>query len=128
MKRFILALVAVVLGLSSCSKEDMLIGDWKFDSVSANQNGVQMTVSADQAGIDVVFSFKKNGKVETIIKGESEGEATYKISGDTLTLTYEGETMSFKCSVTNDTLVLTGRMDILEGMEGREATLRFKKI
>ena len=123
MKRFLIIAVAALMGLVSCTKESQLIGSWKFDSATVANNGVEMTISAEEAGLDVVFIFKPDGKVENIIDGESEGEAIYTVSGKTLTLHVEDEgDMSYEYSVNGRTLTLIG------DFEGAKATINFKKI
>ena len=130
MKKFIIALVAVVLGLSSCSKEAKLLGSWKLDTISAEAEGVQMTISAAEKELDVVLTFKDNGKVEAFYGGESSGEANYTVAGNTLTLNVgDGESMSFEFSVNSKTLVLSGNMGEFIG-DGTVSTARitFKKL
>lgn len=123
MKRFLIIAVAALMGLVSCTKESQLIGSWKFDSATVVNNGVEMTISAEKAGLDVVFIFKPGGKVENILDGESEGEAIYTVSGNTLTLHIEDdEAMSYEYSVKGRTLTLIG------DFEGVKATIYFKKI
>ena len=124
MKRFLIIAVAALMGLVSCTKESQLIGRWKFDSATVVNNGVEMTISAEKAGlVDAVFNFKPGGKVENIINGEIEGEAIYTVSGNTLTLHIEDdEAMSYEYSVKGRTLTLIG------DFEGVKATIYFKKI
>ena len=129
MKKFIIALVAVVLGLSSCSKEAQLLGSWKLDSITAEAEGAQITITAEKMQLDAVITFKENGKVEVTANGESEGEANYTVAGNTLTITDEDMSMSFEFSVNSKTLVLSGDMgEVVEESEMTKATLTFKKI
>ena len=131
MKKFIIALVAVVLGLSSCSKEAQLLGSWKLDTVTATVEGVERTANAEaDLGMEVVLTFKENGKVEASLNGESGGEANYTVAGNTLTLNVgDGESMSFEFSVNSKTLVLSGNMGEFIG-DGTVSTARmtFKKL
>ena len=129
MKKFIIALVAVVLGLSSCSKEAQLLGSWKFDSLTAEAEGAQITITAEKMQIDAVITFKENGKVEVTANGESGGEADYTVAGNTLTINIEGESTSFEFSVDSKTLVLSGKMDGLAGDDDlSKASITFKKL
>ena len=129
MKKFIIALVAVVLGLSSCSKEAQLLGSWKLDSLTTEVDGAQITITAEKMELDAVITFKENGKVEVTADGESEGEANYTVAGNTLTITDEDMSMSFEFSVDSKTLVLSGDMgEVVEDSEMTKATLTFKKI
>lgn len=123
MKRFLIIAVAALMGLVSCTKESQLIGSWKVESTTIVDNGVEVTISAEQAKLDVVFIFKPGGKVENIVNGELEGEAMYTVSGNTLTLHVEDEgAMSYEYSVKGRTLTLIGEF------EGAKATVNFKKI
>ena len=129
MKKFIIALVAVVLGLSSCSKEAQLLGSWKFDSLTTEVEGAQITITAEKMQIDAVITFKENGKVEVTTNGKSEGEADYTVAGNTLTINIEGESTSFEFSVDSKTLVLSGKLDGLAGDDDlSKASMTFKKL
>ena len=123
MKRFLIIAVAALMGLVSCTKESQLIGSWKLESTTVVNNGVETTISAETVGEDAVFIFKPGGKVENILNGESEGEAMYTVSGNTLTLHIEDEgVMSYEYSVKGRTLTLIGEF------EGVKVTMNFKKI
>ena len=129
MKKFIIALVTVVLGLSSCSKEAQLLGSWKLESLTTEVDGAQITITAEKMQLDAVITFKENGKVEVTANGESEGEANYTVAGNTLTITDEDMSMSFEFSVNIKRLVLSGDMgEVVEESEMTKATLTFKKI
>ena len=123
MKRFLIIAVAALMGLVSCTKESQLIGSWKLDSTTVVDNGVEVTISAEEAKVDEVFNFKPDGKVEHIVNGKIDGDAMYTVSGNTLTLHVEDEgSMSYEYSVTGRTLTLIGEY------EGVKATMNFKKI
>ena len=129
MKKFIIALVAVVLGLSSCSKEAQLLGSWKLESITATVNGIEMTIPGEQSGGDMRLTFKENGKVETTLNGESGGEANYTVAGNTLTISDEDMSMSFEFSVNSKTLVLSGNFgEIFGGESITNGRMTFKKI
>ena len=129
MKKFIIALVAVVLGLSSCSKEAQLLGSWKLESITATVNGIEMTIPGEQSVGDMRLTFKENGKVETTLNGESGGEANYTVAGNTLTISDEDMSMSFEFSVNSKTLVLSGNFgEIFGGESITNGRMTFKKI
>ena len=129
MKKFIIALVAVVLGLSSCSKEAQLLGSWKFDSVTTTVGVTEMTYTAENLGLEVVYTFKENGKVEATLDGESGGEVNYTVAGNTLTISDEDMSMSFEFSVNSKTLVLSGNFgEIFGGESITNGRMTFKKI
>ena len=129
MKKFIIALVAVVLGLSSCSKEAQLLGSWKLESITATVNGIEMTIPGEELGVDMRFTFKENGKVETTLNGESGGEANYTVAGNTLTISDEDMSMSFEFSVNSKTLVLSGNFGEIYGEESiTNGRMTFKKL
>ena len=129
MKKFIIALVAVVLGLSSCSKEALLLGSWKFDSVTTTVGVTEMTYTAENLGLEVVYTFKENGKVEATLDGESGGEVNYTVAGNTLTISDEDMSMSFEFSVNSKTLVLSGNFgEIFGGESITNGRMTFKKL
>lgn len=129
MKKFIIALVAVVLGLSSCSKEAQLLGSWKLESITATVNGIEMTIPGEQSGGDMRLTFKENGKVETTLNGEIGGEANYTVAGNTLTISDEDMSMSFEFSVNSKTLVLSGNFGEIYGEESiTNGRMTFKKL
>ena len=129
MKKFIIALVAVVLGLSSCSKEAQLLGSWKLESITATVNGIEMTIPGEQSGGDMRLTFKENGKVETTLNGKSGGEANYTVAGNTLTISDEDMSMSFEFSVNSKTLVLSGNFGEIYGEESiTNGRMTFKKL
>ena len=129
MKKFVIALVAVVLGLSSCSKEAQLLGSWKFDSVTTTVGVTEMTYTAENLGLEVVYTFKENGKVEATLDGESGGEVNYTVAGNTLTISDEDMSMSFEFSVNSKTLVLSGNFgEIFGGESITNGRMTFKKI
>ena len=129
MKKFIIALVAVVLGLSSCSKEAQLLGSWKFDSVTATVGGTERTATAEDLGLEAVLTFKENGKVEATLDGKSGGEANYTVAGNTLTLSDEDFSMSFEFSVNSKTLVLSGNFgEIFGGENITNGRMTLKKL
>ena len=123
MKRFLIIAVAALMGLVSCTKESQLIGSWKLESTTIVNEGVEMTISAEEAKVDEVFLFKADGKVEHIVNGKSEGDAMYTVSGKTLTLIFEDDgAILFEYSVKGRTLTLSG------DIEGVKVTMNFKKI
>ena len=122
MKRFLIIAVAALMGLVSCTKESQLIGSWKLESTTIVNEGVEMTISAEEAGVDEVFIFKPDGKIEHIVNGKSDGDAMYTVSGKTLTLIEDQGAILFEYSVKGRTLTLIG------DIEGVKVTMNFKKI
>ena len=122
MKRFLIIAVAALMGLVSCTKESQLIGSWKLESTTIANEGVEMTISAEEAKVDEVFVFKPDGKVEHIVNGKSDGDAMYTVSGKTLTLIEDQGAILFEYSVKGRTLTLIG------DIEGVKVTMNFKKI
>ena len=99
MKKFIIALVAVVLGLSSCSKEALLLGSWKFESL---ETGSETLSAADLNAEGMTFTFKEGGVLEIGFYEETVSNP-YSISGNQLIL--GDSTMTFE--VSSKKLVLT---------------------
>ena len=122
MKRFLIIAVAALMGLVSCTKESQLIGSWKLESTTIVNEGVEMTISAEEAKVDEVYLFKADGKVEHIVNGKSDGDAMYTVSGKTLTLIEDEGAILFEYSVKGRTLTLIG------DIEGVKVTMNFKKI
>lgn len=103
-KIFALALVVFMLTavLVSCGGGDSIIGKWK-----AEEDGVEMVYTFEKdgkatvsmMGIDVEATWEEKdgkltmsmtmlGETETLFEG-----AEYKVDGDKLSITYEGETL-----------------------------------
>ena len=122
MKKILIIAVAALMGLVSCTKESQLIGSWKLESTTIVNEGVEMTISAEEAKVDEVFNFKPDGKVEHIVNGKSDGDAMYTVSGKTLTLIEDQGAILFEYSVKGKTLTLIG------DIEGVKVTMNFKKI
>ena len=122
MKRFLIIAVAALMGLVSCTKESQLIGSWKLESTTIVNEGVETTISAEEAKVDEVFNFKPDGKVEHIVNGKIDGDAMYTVSGKTLTLIEDQGAILFEYSVKGRTLTLIG------DIEGVKVTMNFKKI
>ena len=103
MKKFIIALVAVVLGLSSCSKADKLIGSWKLEKLET----VAGSVNSDYIGIDVTLTFTDNNMVNIVSKDEDglpqTETAPYSVSGESIIV----EDITFNFDINGKTLILS---------------------
>ena len=115
----IIAMIAVVLGLASCSTELLLLGSWKLETIEAE--GV--SIDAAKVGIDLVITFKDGNVVEMTQSGYTETGA-YEAKGNKLTIDGE-ETYEFY--VSGKTLTLKGYTEIGDYGENSEVTMTFKK-
>ena len=118
MKKFIIAMVAVVLGFSSCSKEAMLLGSWELESIK--RQGV--TIDVSETDMNVTLTFKEGNIVETSAGVKSD----YSIKGDKLIIEIDGEDFEFEFEVSGSKLVMTGNLEI-EDSVSTTVTLTFKK-
>lgn len=110
MKKFlIISVLAAIFGLTSCTGEgDEIVGTWEAEKLSMTaDNGMVVEVPLAQAGMEIEITFKSNG--EGYMKMTSEGERTngsftYTLNGTRLTMTSEGEPLSFPISIVGDNM------------------------
>lgn len=127
----IMAMVLFVFSLtalSSCSKSnaDLILGKWQLDRVSATVGEQTEEFTAEQFAqmfgeedMVAVLEFKSDGYV---YDGYGDKSA-YTIDGETLTITEEGETMTF------DIVELTSTSFAFSAVEdGVLLTLYLKKV
>ena len=119
MKKFIIALVAVVLGLSSCSKEAQLLGSWKFESL---ETGSETLSAADLNAEGMTFTFKEGGVLE-IGFYEATISNPYSISGNQLIL--GDSTMTFEVSSKKLVLTFTVPAELEDEEIGLTGTVKF---
>ncbi len=108
-KFFIISVLAAIFGLTSCTGEgDEIVGTWEAEKLSMTaDNGMVVEVPLAQAGMEMEITFKSNG--EGYMKMTSEGERTsgsftYTLNGTRLTMTSEGEPLSFPISIVGDNM------------------------
>ena len=88
-----------------------------------------MTTPVEDSRLEVVLTFKENGKAEATLNGESGGEVNYTVAGNTLTISDEDMSMSFEFSVNSKTLVLSGNFgEIFGGESITNGRMTFKKL
>ena len=119
MKKFIIALVAVVLGLSSCSKEALLLGSWKFESL---ETGSETFSAADLNAEGMTFTFKEGGVLEIGFYEETISNP-YSISGNQLIL--GDSTMTFEVSSKKLVLTFTVPAELEDEEIGLTGTVKF---
>jgi uncharacterized protein (TIGR03066 family) len=97
------ALACVALSVSGCgsSTQDLIVGKWE----------------AGQAGAKLTAEFAKDGKAKLTMFGKPV-QGTYKLSGDELEWTVNGQTTKFKVKVTATELEVTS--------EGK--TITYKRV
>ena len=126
MKKFIIALVAVVLGLSSCSKEAssgskeaQLLGSWKFESL---KSGSETLSAADLNAEGMVFTFKEGNTLEISVGNETISNP-YSTSGNQLIL--GDSTMTFEVSSKKLVLTFTVPAELEDEEIGLTGTVKF---
>jgi len=123
MKRFILAAIAVVLGLASCEKDPMnaILGTWEAEKIHMNIEGLEMSMDiAEMTGGSLEMTFEKNGNVTMTesIEGESYSETfNFTYADNTLTLTYEGDSVSIPVTIAGDVLTMKVTPEIMDEEE-----------
>ena len=80
MKKFIVAMLAVVLGLASCTKESALVGTWDLQEATMTYAGEKVTVTADELEMDWSFTFKADGDCSMTLNGVTT-TGTYEVKG-----------------------------------------------
>lgn len=85
----------MVLGLASCGSSDPMEGTWKVNGGSAG--GQEVTAEQlESFGMDMTMECK-DGKITVSMSQDGEesqeGEGTYKVDGDKVTLESNGDTM-----------------------------------
>lgn len=127
MKRFILAVIAAVLGLASCEKENSnpILGTWEAEKIYMNIEGLEMTMDIkEMTGGSMEITFDKDGTatMTETIDGESYTDVcNYKYANNTLTLSYEGDNVSIPVTIKGDTLTMKVDPEMMdeEDFEGK---------
>lgn len=120
MKKIIIAMIAVVLGLSSCSKESMLLGSWKLETIQMGN----MTLDTGDTESDAVITFKDGEILEFTSAGLTES-CPYTINDNKIIV--NDEELEFE--VNSKTLVLKGNLNISDNEGPKVAVvLTFKKL
>ena len=120
MKRFAL-IIAVLLGMVSCSKEAMIAGTWELKELTVND----ITLSLHDMGLDMKLTFDENGKLissYSIYGISANDEYTYSIDKESLII---DETV-LDYDLTGKILTIYGGGDLLK-MDG-EIEVVFHKI
>lgn len=133
-----MAMVLFVIGmtaLSSCtkSKENLILGKWKLESVSATYGGQTYEMSVSQlvdmysafGASDVenlYIEFKDDGKVY----GEG-GSASYTIDGDKLTIMDEGEVFVVTITELTSSALTLEETEVDDEVGEMTMSLHFKK-
>jgi hypothetical protein len=117
MKKFIIAVIAVVLGFSSCSKESQLLGSWELETIQMQG----LTLNAKDAKLDIVLTFKDGGVVDMSQSGYTES-ASYTINGNKIII--EGEEIEFELK--GKQLILKGKFEIGDS-SGNQVIATFKR-
>lgn len=124
MKKIFLAVVFAVFGLVLNAQPTGLVGKWICTTMDIlNGDEVAMSISCDQAGMKMAFTFNADGTALGVVdvSGENNSEnLTYKVEGNTIIMAdTEGEEQSF--SYTDGKLWI----DMVE--DGMKIRVNFKK-
>ena len=119
MKKFIIALVAVVLGLSSCSKEAQLLGSWEFESL---ESGSKTFSAAELNAEGMTFTFKEGNILEMHFGNETTSNS-YSTSGNQLIL--GDSTMTFEVRGKKLVLTFTVPAELEDEENGLTGTVKF---
>jgi uncharacterized lipoprotein YehR (DUF1307 family) len=97
MKRIlsIVIIVVIILSLVGCGGNDLL-GTWKMDmSEETPDLGIDLTIAFTEDKMEIMgmeFEYEVKGdKILVDMFGEGEEEMQFKVNGDKLTLTTDGE-------------------------------------
>ena len=103
----VLALVTI-LSLTACSKNE-LEGSWLATGGTA-LDAITGGMDIAELGMDMIFSFKEDGKLEITLSfmGESETmEGTWEVDGDTVTMIADGSPLTGSYKVNGDKCTMT---------------------
>ena len=119
MKRFfILSVIAAIFGLTSCTGEgDGIVGTWESTRMSMNIEGVPVEVPLKEAGLEMELTFRSNGTGtwDQIANGEENGfDFNYTLNGTRLTISAEGESLSFPITLSGDNMSLEFSEDMID--------------
>lgn len=94
----LLCMVFVLVGCSS--KNSAYVGKWTGSHCIYNNN----TITFEQVGVDMDMEIKDDGSIIVTTAGQS-GSGTWSVSGDTITISSEGESLTGRME--NDMIVIT---------------------
>ena len=94
--------------------------------MSMKVEDVYMTVDIAETGMDMELTFKRNGKGTWIMSDNSGSEGfdfDYTLNGARLTISAEGESLSFPITITGDDMTMEFSKEMLD--TDYPATLHF---
>ena len=105
MKKLIVAMLAVVLGLASCTKDSSsLVGTWELEKVVATAFGEKVEMTPEEADMEWTITFKANGECETTLNGTT-ATGEYEVSDGKLII--DGVAFDYSRSGRTFTLKMT---------------------
>ncbi|MBO5418995.1 MAG: hypothetical protein J6A22_02815 [Bacteroidales bacterium] len=125
MKRFLIALAAVVLTMAACTKEDVnpIVGIWKATSLSMTIEGMPpMSFDLSKGQISMEFIFNADGTGRGLVSGTLPGMEvpddlvfTYTYADGNLSITSDGEIVQIPgVNIVDNTIMLTSDLDVDE--------------
>lgn len=127
---FMMAVVCV--GLSSCSKDDdekvgssnHLVGKWELTQVKGwmlDEDGNKEQVDEVRGDLFYVFNSNGTGLTYEVSEGDPDIKFTWKLSGNSLTMSMEGEATVFQVEKLDESALI---MSLSEDNESYTATLK----
>lgn len=132
MKRiFIISAIMTLLGLTSCSKpEKAIVGEWEATKMEMNIAGIVTSLDMNKAGMDLLFTFDKDGKGSFIIKRGEDSASNpfeYSVNENTLTLIQKNDETEIPVFIDGKQMTLELSGDFL-GMESGTFKVYFTKL
>ena len=116
-KFFIISVLAALFGLTSCTGfGDDIVGRWEGTKMSMDVDGTYIEIPLEQQGMSLEFTFKSNGNgtmVQTIDGERVSGDFTYTLNGSRLTISSDGESMSFPVTIDGDDMIMEWSEEML---------------
>ena len=85
--------------------------------MSMNVGGTYIEIPLEQQGMSLEFTFKSNGNgtmVQTIDGERVSGDFTYTLNGSRLTISSDGESMSFPVTIDGDDMIMEWSKEMLD--------------
>ena len=138
MKKFIIALAAAIaaFGFTSCKKDadqttadHAIVGTWKATKMEMSIGNMTQEIELSEMGGEIEFTFENDGTgyVAAFFDGEKlDAEMTYTVSGNMLSMTVEGDTVTYPFKVDGNHMALEFDEEFIE-IEGARGFLHFEK-
>lgn len=131
MKKFLLLAATVLIGLTSCEKDDAsaIIGTWEAVSIEMKADGIKLDLDIKEAGVEMTFTFKADGTgtLTEVAQGESITDGfNYSVGDGMLTIDYDGEAQSIPITIDGNEMTMVFDGEMLDE-PGASITMHFKR-